>query len=89
MERGVTYNANEHVQPKNVAQIISGNIHALDRLKHSNPNYGSNYNTKLKEQQQLEMAENEAKRRPNSYNEFNRTNSQGVPASSPVTLTSH
>jgi hypothetical protein len=94
MERGSSYTGNptDHIQPKNVAQIISGNIHALDRSKHANPNYGSNHTSKLRENQPMESAnqsESNAKRRPSSYNEFNRNSTNTLPAGVSSPLTSH
>ena len=94
MERGSSYAGNpaDPIQPKNVAQIISGNIHALDRSKHANPNYGSNHASKLRENQPMEAAnqsEPNAKRRPSSYNEFNRNSTNTLPNGVSSPLTSH
>lgn len=85
-------NHGEHFQPKNVAQIISGNILALDRTKAAN--YNSNYtnsnNVRLREmpitttESQIEST----KKRPSSYNEY-RNNSGGLPQGSSSPVTSH
>lgn len=76
MDHGPSYTVgnDKTFQPKNVAQIISGNVFALDRSKQTQ-NCEPNIN-KFREIIQPEPADSQTeplKKRPSSYNEFGRS----------------